>query len=342
MDSEHIVTFLNRIGCRKIRAAGRVVRASCPFEFRHGGGEDKSPSFAVTISDGESSFNCKACNIGGPLERLLHLLDRDKRLNFKTLKEMTGFVLAHDQISLAELKRRQELLERREFGESKVKEIAGVEISAASPVLSSVPTVSLDLPTLPNEHLTQYFSEPDEEALAYLHGRGLSNETIRTWELRWHRFQKRIAIPVRDRKGRLVGISGRAVGRDRIPKYLHSKGFRRDFYLFGEDKVESSGTGYLVEGQFDVIGLWQYGYRNVVAVLGSHLTKFQMEKIVQFFSEVVIVTDGDPPGREAAARFAGSLSSRLRGIRVVDVPDGKDPGSITEDEAIDLLGPPYC
>lgn len=339
MDVPNILTLLNRLGCRKISIGSRVVRAACPFEHRHSGGIDKSPSFAVGISDGESLWNCYACHVAGPLERLISLLDKDRRFDYKTLKELNDFIIKHDRMSLAELERR---VKEAEFGKTKLKEVAGIKVSVSSPALVNrlAANESLDLPTLPEEHLTGYFGEPDKDALDYLHGRGLDDETIRTWELRWHRLQRRIAIPVRDRKGRLVGISGRAVGKDRIPKYLHSKGFRRDYYLFGEDKLEPSGQGYLVEGQFDVIGLWQYGYRNVVAVLGSHLTKFQAEKVVQFFKEVVIITDGDGPGREAAARFAGTLRSRLSSVQVVDVPDGKDPGSLTKDEASELLGPP--
>jgi DNA primase len=340
MDVSHILTLLNRIGCRKISVGSRVVRAACPFEHRHSGGIDKHPSFAVGISDGESLWNCYACHVAGPLERLVGLLDKDKRFDYKTLKELNDFIIAHDRMSLAELER--QLKEEVEFGKPKTREIAGIKVSAASPAIANklASNETLELPTLPEEHLTGYFGEPDEEALEYLHGRGLDDVTIRTWELRWHRLQKRIAIPIRDRKGRLVGISGRAIGKNRIPKYLHSKGFRRDYYLYGEDKLEPSGQGYIVEGQFDVIGLWQYGYRNVVAVLGSHLTKFQAEKVVQFFKEVVIVTDGDDPGREAAARFASTLRTRLSSVRVVDVPDDKDPGSLTEDEASELLGPP--
>lgn len=336
MDVEHIFTLLNRIGCRKISVGGQMVRATCPFEYKHGGGSDKSPSFAVRIADGDSSFNCKACDIGGSLESLVVRLDRDRRLPLKTLKGLNEFILTHDRVSLAELKRRAAGLE---YGKSKVREIAGIRVSTAL-VPQSSKSVLLETPTLPEDYLTSYFRDPEGEALEYLYGRGLDDSTIQAWELRWHRFQRRIAIPIRDRKGRLVGISGRAVGANRIPKYLHSKGFRRDHYLFGENKVEPSGTAYLVEGQFDVIGLWHYGYRNVVAVLGSHLTKFQAEKVVQFFSEVVIVTDGDNAGREAGARFAGALRPRLRSVRVVDTPDGKDPGSLTEDEASELLGPP--
>ena len=343
MDVEHIRTFLEKLGCYKIRTGGTVIRAACPFEGRHSKGVDNSPSFAVKIGAGrESTWNCKACDIGGSLEALVSRLDKERRFKTSVLKELNDFIVRHDRISTEQLKK---MTEAAKYGEPKAKEVAGVTVSVAPPKTGRrlVP-VDLELPTIPDEHLEQYFALPDEEALAYLHGpeRHLNDRSIKEWELRWSPQQKRVAVPVRDCKGRLVGISGRATEKWRQPKYLHSKGFRRDYYLYGENKLGKSGHGYIVEGQFDVIGLWQYGYRNVVAILGSHLTQFQAEKVVQFFSDVVIVADGDDAGREAASRFEEALRPRLSTVRVVTLPDDEDPGSISRDTAIELLGPPEC
>jgi DNA primase len=134
-----------------------------------------------------------------------------------------------------------------------------------------------------------------------------------------------------------VGISGRAFHAEQLPKYLHSSGFRRDYYLYGEYQARTGERGFLCEGFFDVIYLRQYGY-NAVAMLGSHLSRFQVEKLVKFFSDVVIVPDGDGPGYEAAKKAEAQLSPRLPTI-VAKVPFGKDPDQLDENELTSLLGP---
>lgn len=177
-----------------------------------------------------------------------------------------------------------------------------------------------------------------EEATTYLAGRGLSSETMAAWEL-GHRGS-RIAIPIRDYKQRLVGISGRLFGSHGSgPKYLHSLGFRRDFFLYGESKIVEGRTGYVVEGFFDVIGLWQSGYTNGVAIMGSYPSKHQIEKFVRFFSDVVVLGDGDKAGREMALKVLEALRPRMP-ARIVEIPQGKDPADLSTDQKIELLGEP--
>jgi len=340
MDVGHILQFMEKIGCRQVSVGSRAVRAVCPFEYRHSHGIDKHPSFAIMSSEGESTFKCYSpnCFKGGRLERLVALLDKSGRFNSRVLKDMNAFILRHDRVSIAELMRRAETSSQ---DRKKTVEVAGIPVSSISPVANTPAAQGyIDLPVLDESHLTEFFDDLSDRARRFLHRRGMSDKTIAEWGLRWHRRASRVAIPVRDSKKRLVGISGRTIIPDRHPKYLHSKGFRRDYYLFGEDKITQSGPAYLVEGQFDVTALWQYGYRNVVAVLGSYLTKFQEEKIARFFSDVVIVMDGDEAGLEAADRISRALRLRLKTVQVAELPDGKDPGSLTRDEAIVALGPP--
>jgi len=192
-------------------------------------------------------------------------------------------------------------------------------------------------------YLDDYFldpsGDPSGDGLEYLtKRRGYTLNTIRVWELKWHPRQRRIAIPTRDRNKRLVGISGRAIDPGGYPKYLHSTGFPREFYLFGEH-MAIPGTGILVEGQFDVIGLWQDGFPNGLGAFGSDLTLRQLEKIVDMFSDVVILSDGDDPGRKAAERWERQLRERLP-VRVPDMPKGKDPDDLSMEEKIAILGEP--
>ena len=131
------------------------------------------------------------------------------------------------------------------------------------------------------------------------------------WELGWHAIQKRISIPMRDCDGNLVGISGRAWPLHREPKYLHPKGFRRDLFLYGEHRIVKGKPAKLVEGQFDVENLVNFGYENVLGVLGSYVSKFHIKKLKEWFPSVAIIPDGDKAGRDGARVSAQMIEKRL-------------------------------
>ena len=348
MNAPDIITFLGLIGCRQIRAASRVVRASCPFESQHPGGQDKHPSFAIKIVEGdESTFKCYTCNNGGDLGRLLILLDRFHPMTKKQADRLYGFVIQNDRPSKASLLAQADpnapaALRARALAAGWRDQIY-LSKGAAAPKKPEPP------PPMSESFLEDYFIDPVDDGLKYLIGkkgsgpagakyRGYALETVQAWELKWHPVQRRIAMPTRDTRGRLVGISGRTVDPKAHPKYLHSNGFPRDFYLYGEHKA-IPGTGILVEGQFDVIGLWQDGFVNAVAAFGSSLTLHQLEKIEYLFDEVVILTDGDEPGRTAAEKWQRQLASRVP-ARVPEMPKDKDPDDLSKEEKIAILGEP--
>jgi DNA primase len=78
------------------------------------------------------------------------------------------------------------------------------------------------------------------------------------------------------------------------------------------------------------------GYPNAVAVMGSHLSVEQVEKLVALLSDVTIVPDGDEPGGVAAAKWERALTGRVP-VRTVTVRDGADPDQYDQDELDELL-----
>jgi hypothetical protein len=210
------------------------------------------------------------------------------------------------------------------------KEVAGIKTSRRV-------AVPEDLPIIPDADLEVLRTLPSDP-MDYLGKRGLTRQTLDEWEIGWHPGARRVAIPIRDCKNRLVGITGRGIDLWTVPKYLHSTGFKRDYYLYGEHKVPEGGSevGYLVEGMFDALWLWQNGYKYPVAMLGSYLSRFQLEKLVKMFTSVVIVPDGDDAGYEAAKRASASLGKRIH-VRTARVPRGRDPAELTSPELSEIL-----
>jgi DNA primase len=120
---------------------------------------------------------------------------------------------------------------------------------------------------------------------------------------------------------------------------MHSNGFDREMFLFGEDWFEvsddSRGTVFLVEGGFDVVFLSQCGLKNVAGINGSHINKTQVDKILKWFDSVVILMDGDQAGIDAAQRIESMLSRRIHTITHM-IPDGRDPNQMEVEEVEDL------
>lgn len=178
------------------------------------------------------------------------------------------------------------------------------------------------------------------EAQYYLlsSSRGLTSNSIIEWELGWQPFVKRIVIPIRDSEKRLVGLSGRTII-DEEPKYLHSPGFKRDYVLYGEHRIIPGDTCYVVEGFFDVIRLYQLGYRNVLGIMGTYISNQQRYKILKHFKQVKIFLDGDLAGKTGANSIYKALHAKIS-CEIVEPPVDKDPADLDRTVLTSLLGPP--
>jgi hypothetical protein len=343
MNASDIEKLLWSLGAHdrvKIRPNG-WVEAACPFApWKHAKGVDRHPSFAISVvPNGTSRYRCHACGSSGEINTAF--LWSMQRLSGRNYQHLASFVENTNAPSLGDLSRRLAIAAG---GPKPPVEVAGIQVSL-SMVGGEVP----ELPILPDEELEQFGPFPDE-LIEYMTGTGymrvgsedvecrkLTMATIAEWELAWHEDQRRISIPIRDVDGNLVAISGRAWPPNRKPKYLHTKGFRRDFYLYGEHRVVPGKPGILVEGQFDSVLLSQYGFVNVFAVLGSYVSRMQIEKLVKWCPSVRVLSDGDDAGRKGAQVSADMIARRIPAVPMF-LPDGVDPGSLTENEANEVLG----
>jgi 5S rRNA maturation endonuclease (ribonuclease M5) len=346
MQAEDITYLLDKIGCNRIRQnMSGWVNASCPFApftKLHKTREDKSSSFGIRIDDGPSHYRCFTCNAKGSV---LELLTRLRSLMTTGGHDTTAFsdifqwVLAKDRDSLSSTDILKAALERAERRPTGPMDVGGIRLSAKT--AQAALGYAYDVPeTVLAEDDLLAFDPLDGESFDYLKGRGLDEKSIADWEFRWHRTARRIAIPIRDCKKRLVGISGRSLEGESKRKFLHSLGFQRDRYLYGEVRLKEGGegTGVIVEGFFDAIHLWQHGYQGV-AIMGTHVSRIQIEKLVRFFKNIVILPDGDTPGLEAADRMKDVLLTRIP-TRIAKIPMNRDPDELSALELAETLGSP--
>lgn len=333
MDAPQVEILLHALGCTKIKQGYNAwVNATCPLaQWKHRSGHDENPSFGISVEPhGASKYKCHACGTSGELAYLLWSVARYSK---RDMSQWMNFIQLHNGPSMNDLDSRN--AQATAFGK-RARPIAGIAID---PEQMERKQPIPELPIVPESALDDLRGLPDF-VLEYLTGpeRRLTMESIKLWALGWHGTARRVAIPIRDVSGALVGISGRAFDHGQKPKYLHSAGFRGAFYLYGEHIARQQQPVHLVEGFFDVIYLVQRGY-NAVAMQGAHISPFQIEKLKKLFSEVIIVPDGDEPGYEAAARAVVTISKAIP-AKIASMPVGKDPDQLDDDEMINILGPP--
>lgn len=145
----------------------------------------------------------------------------------------------------------------------------------------------------------------------------------------YDRFRGRLMFPIFDVRGIVIGFGGRVMD-DSMPKYMnspetvvYSKG--RHLYALNFAKNSDSERIIVVEGYMDVISLYQSGINNVVASLGTALTESQGRLLKKYAQEIVISYDSDTAGQAATQRGLDLLNNIGCNVKVLTVPDGKDP-----------------
>lgn len=144
-------------------------------------------------------------------------------------------------------------------------------------------------------------------------------------------FRNRVIFPIYDGRNRVVGFGGRVLD-DSKPKYLNSPEtpvFNKRQILFAFNKahrsVYSEGRAVLVEGYMDVVSAHNRGVTNVVASLGTSFTAEQARLLQRQAKELILAYDMDNAGRQATLRAMEIVRTLGMNIRVLSLPDGKDP-----------------
>ncbi|MHB1161213.1 MAG: DNA primase [Chloroflexota bacterium] len=176
----------------------------------------------------------------------------------------------------------------------------------------------------------------------------------------YDRFRNRLMFPIRDAAGKPVGFGGRALSPEGHPKYLNTPQtplFDKGSCLYGIDRsrqeIRQTGQAVIVEGYADAVMAHQYGFRNVVAALGTSVTDRQMGLLKRWASELCFALDPDEAGQEATVRGLSVAMGALersatpipswRGlvdyvyklktaIKIISLPNGQDPDEVIRED----------
>ena len=146
-------------------------------------------------------------------------------------------------------------------------------------------------------------------------------------------FRDRVMIPIFPSHGRyIIGFGGRAVNDADEPKYINSPEnilYRKGEHLFAMNIVRRlrplPETLIVVEGYMDVMALYQAGFHNAIASLGTALTENQARLIDRYAKRVILAYDSDQAGIKAALRAIEILEKFNIEIFVLGLGDAKDP-----------------
>jgi DNA primase len=194
-----------------------------------------------------------------------------------------------------------------------------------------------------NKPLTFTLKEIDHSH-PYLRQRGITEETARFFGVGYFAgrgsMSGRVVVPIANDRGELIAYAGRSIDATE-PKYKLPAGFKKSTELFNLCRVLALPASLrerviVCEGFFDCMKVYQAGVHAVVGLMGSALSDAQ-EKVLQQFARVVLFLDGDEAGREAARGIAARLVHQTF-VRVIDLPDGKQPDQLSPAEIQGLLG----
>lgn len=186
----------------------------------------------------------------------------------------------------------------------------------------------------------------------YFLDKGFSKETLDFFEIGGGytdgKGYIRDVIPIRNNEGFLVGYGMRDIRdfTDYDNKYIHSLNFDKDSVLYNLHNAKHHVKDkplIIVEGYKSVWRLWEYGIRNVVAVMGSTLCPGQVNLLYMYaINNIVIMFDNDGPGVEGCLKACEELKSKLNIIPVfiTDVDEngkGLDPSDLSKDVVYNYL-----
>ena len=167
----------------------------------------------------------------------------------------------------------------------------------------------------------------------------------------WHDFFiERLTIEIKDEDNKLVGFGARSLD-NKLPKYINTPQtslFNKSQLLFGLNKAANSikreGVCIIVEGYMDVFAAHSEGFENVVACMGTSVTKEQLELISKYAEKVILCLDSDIAGRRASVNNLIKLinsdinfSNLKLEIEVASIKEGKDPDELIRNNPADWL-----
>jgi len=316
--------------------AGRTFRGLCPF---HG---EKHPSFYVYPE--QQSWHCFGCNSGGDV---FSFIMKKQNIDFgealRQLAQQAGVVIPSRFEPGAESGEKQRLYDINQAAAGYFHNLL-LNSPAGRAALGYVKKRGINEETTKQFQLG-YSQESWEGLKKYLLERDYTEKEmleagliIEAEDKKTHdRFRNKLMFPIFDVRGRVTGFGGRALD-DSMPKYINSPQtplFDKSSTLYGinlaKDAIREQNLAVIVEGYMDAITAHQNGSNNVVASMGTAVTERQVNILKRLTHNLALALDADAAGEEATLRAVGYENTLDAEVRVIIMPEGKDPDDVIKE-----------
>lgn len=322
-----------------LKPSGREgVVGRCPFPDH----KEKTPSFHVSLD--KQVYHCFGCKKGG---NVFSFLQQFQGLNFvealEYLASKANIPLPTNNTGISASQEQKEALRKKEFIE--------INKAAANYFINNYKSLPSTHPVKAYTHKRYlkaesietfqigYATEEWEGLVQYLRSQNLSlvlSEELGLIKKResggyYDLFRERLMFTITNQIGEVIGFGGRILG-DGLPKYINSPEsplFHKGKSLYGLQHssryIRSQDQVIIVEGYMDLIALYQAGFKNVVAPLGTALTLDQCRILSKMTQNVIVLFDGDSAGQAATEKSLPLLFEAGLYAKGLTLPQNQDP-----------------
>ncbi len=320
-----------------LRRRGSEFVGLCPFH------DERTPSF--TVSADKQLFHCFGCGAGGDaLTFTMKLEGLEFPEAVRSLAARAGLELPSDEDPAAAERR------RRRQGLLEVMELAARYFESAlwKTEAGAVARQYLERRGIEQELAQRFqlgYAMPSWNGLLRALGRrGVSGSQLERAGLvggdergdrRYDRFRHRLIFPIWDATGRVVAFGGRQLADERGPKYINSPEtelFKKGTLWYGLHLARAAarrqGLMVAVEGYMDVMACHAHGFDNVVASMGTALSRDQAWSLARVVPAITMAYDADAAGTEATLRSLDVFHETGIAAAVAVLPAGTDPDDL--------------
>ncbi len=325
-----------------LRKTGTNEKGLCPFH------SERTPSF--TVYPATQSFYCFGCGAGGDVITFIMKIENlDYRGAVEFLAEKAGIALpAWDGSELVkEGVSRKRILEMNLEAARFYRSMLFDEKIGAPGREYFFEKRGLSPATI--RHFGLGYAPPyGSMTLQYMKSRGFTEEELREGYFcgknergYYDYFRGRVMYPIIDVSGNVIAFGGRVLG-DEKPKYLNTSdtpAFKKSRNLFALNYAKNHcENGFILcEGYMDVIALHAAGFENAVAGLGTAFGDEQARILKKYSDSVTLCYDSDEAGQKATARTIPILEKAGLTVRMLRLPEGKDPDEFIKKNGADAF-----
>ena len=337
-----------------LRKAGKNHLGLCPFH------SERTPSF--TVNEEKGIFHCFGCRAGGTV---FNFLMKASQMSFpeavRAMAKRYGVSLPTRELSEEEKRRRSLRAKLYEVNEAAADYYHRILTSAkeGEEGRQYLAQRGISEETI-REHRLGFAPTGWDSLVLFLQKNGNPLNLAETVGLilprkegtipsgrpgYFDRFRRRIIFPIISEAGRILGFGGRIIeegkgeGDPPPPKYMNSPEspiYSKGHTLYGLNAakgfIREKGNALIVEGYMDLLSLYQAGFRNGVASLGTALTSFQLQLLGRYAREAFLIFDADESGEKATQRSLDLFLQEGISAKVVTLPAGDDPDSLIRKE----------